>query len=152
MLSGQKSLGPGKPMLRETRLGWAVVGDVFCNKIYHSLSCSCTSTDSQQKLSLADTMRRFWELEEIKVKKFQSYMEVEMEKHFVQTYQRLLDGRFIVKLPFQQPPEILGESRAIAIKRLATIEKKLKSQPELSKQYTEFMDEYIELTWTLSRS
>jgi len=55
-------------------------------------------------------------------------------------------GRFIVKLPFKDcGPNILSDSRKVALKRFHSIEKRLGRDPYLKTQYSQFINEYIAL-------
>lgn len=149
LLPRQLSLGTGKPSLRETQLGWVVVGDVTCTQIYYSLTNACTLKDfipdSHLQRSLDDTMQNFWEIEELNFKPVCNQIDNDAESHFMNTHQRLQSGRYMVKLPFSKSPDLLGDSRAIALKRFATIQRKCKSDRTYGRHYTDFMEEYISL-------
>lgn len=148
LLPGQVSLGPGRPSLQNTVLGWVVVGDMLNKESpiplnASTLISSISDTRPQDDLSLL--MQRFWECEAIVSQPLQSRSERECEQHFKETYSRKPDGRFVVKLPFARPPALLGSSRHIALQRLTGIKKKILSCPEYGEQYKAFMSEYIEL-------
>ncbi|XP_043465288.1 uncharacterized protein LOC122500432 [Leptopilina heterotoma] len=61
-----------------------------------------------------NNLRRFWELEEIPSNPILTKAERECETYFSETTERLPSGRFQVKLPFNQPPTVLGDSLKIA--------------------------------------
>ena len=65
------------------------------------------------------------------------------EEHNADT-KRLPDGRFVVKLPFSADPNVLGNNKEQAVKRLTFLEPKLAKDPELKESYTEFLNEYFE--------
>jgi len=64
------------------------------------------------------------------------------ETFFVDTTFRDKTGRFVVKLPFKENPETLGDSKEIAKKRFMMLEQRL---TDLRQQYIQFMNEYIQL-------
>jgi len=68
------------------------------------------------------------------------------ETHFKRTYKRDEEGRFVVTLPTKENQlRKLGESRELAIQRLKKLERRLEKKPQLKKEYTEFIHEYLEL-------
>lgn len=51
----------------------------------------------------------------------------------------------MVRLPFRENRDQLGRSKEIAIRRLIYLERRFQRDPDLRRQYSEFMREYIEL-------
>ncbi|XP_070149333.1 uncharacterized protein [Polyergus mexicanus] len=91
-------------------------------------------------------LRRFWEIEELPQPRVLSPDENQCEEHFVATHSRRSDGRYIVRLPFKNGPPIgIGESRAIAARLLATLNRQLNLRPELKREYDAFLAEYEQL-------
>lgn len=142
-LSKNFSLGKNLPRLRETKFGWVVVGDWVSRP--SALSFTNIATDdglTSPDEDLSSLLRQFWEIEATKPTKYLSGDEKDMEQHFSQTTTRTQDGRFVVRLPFARSPELLGESRAIAERRLSTIVRKIYSHEDYGKQYVDFIREY----------
>lgn len=81
---------PGYPSIQNSKFGWIVAG-----KIMNTV----TSNISSFHVNLDTTLKRFWEVEER-----------DCEEHFVQNVQRVEDGRCMVKLPFKNNIQVLGES------------------------------------------
>ena len=52
------------------------------------------------------------------------------------------DGRYVVRLPFKQNKECLGESFTIAQKRFISMERRLARDAEIQMQYKAFLDEF----------
>lgn len=148
-LAGNISLGSGLPRLRKTKLGWVVLGNVSLMSSPPQSCFTCTAfgnvPSSCHEPSLSCQLQKFWELESIMSPKSFGLDESEIEHHFRTTHVRTTNCRFIVRLPFSRSPEILGHSKMIAEKRLATIVRKCRSDDDYSKQYNEFMEEYISL-------
>lgn len=84
-------------------------------------------------------------MEEIPDQKFLSAEERECETHFSTYTTRFEQGRYIVRLPFTNKRSLLGDSRAMALRRFYSLERKLQTNTELKAQYTEFLEEYIRL-------
>lgn len=58
---------------------------------------------------------------------------------FIETYTRMNNGRFVVRLPFKQSPEKLGESKHIAINRMHYLKKRFAKEPQFQTLYNNFM-------------
>ncbi|GBN92966.1 hypothetical protein AVEN_85100-1 [Araneus ventricosus] len=86
-------------------------------------------------------MTKFWELEKIE-KPIKSVEEEKCEKHFLKTYSRNSEGRYIVQLPLKKDPECLGESKTSALGSLNSLWRRLSKNPELLSLYRDFMQEY----------
>ncbi|GBO10853.1 hypothetical protein AVEN_249326-1 [Araneus ventricosus] len=86
-------------------------------------------------------MTKFWELEKIE-KPIKSVEEEKCEKHFLKTYSRNSEGRYIVQLPLKKDPECLGESKTSALGSLNSLQTRLSKNPELLSLYRDFMQEY----------
>ncbi|GBM87017.1 hypothetical protein AVEN_40602-1 [Araneus ventricosus] len=86
-------------------------------------------------------MTKFWELEKIE-KPIKSVEEEKCEKHFLKTYSRNSEGRYIVQLPLKKDLECLGESKTSALGSLNSLWRRLSKNPELLPLYRDFMQEY----------
>ncbi|XP_030763068.1 uncharacterized protein LOC115887734 [Sitophilus oryzae] len=137
---GQVRLGNGKPTLQKSVLGWLVSGSVS------SPPNSKTICKHVSNLELQNQIKAFWEVEEIQSKQSTlSEQEKQCEELFQKTTRRDRDGRFIVQIPFQKSPSLLGESREVAQKRLCSVQFKLSKDSTMKQHYTDFMQEYLEL-------
>ncbi|XP_049867231.1 uncharacterized protein LOC126367648 [Pectinophora gossypiella] len=68
-------------------------------------------------------MRKFWEVEDIpRVDKLLTDDEKYCEKIFMDTTKREDDGRFAVRIPLKESPELLGDSYNMAEKRFMSLE------------------------------
>ncbi|XP_025835733.1 uncharacterized protein LOC112906178 [Agrilus planipennis] len=77
--------------------------------------------------------------------KFLSNEEAKVEHHFLDNVTRDNNGRYIVKLPFNEQKKHLGDSYSITLKRFYASERKLQKNTELKNQYVQFMREYKNL-------
>jgi len=67
------------------------------------------------------------------------------EKHFELNTRRLETGRYEVKLPLSDSPDKLVDSYHTARAKFLALEQRLLKQPQLKKDYSQFLDEYLQL-------
>ncbi|XP_066581625.1 uncharacterized protein [Prorops nasuta] len=123
---------------QRTIFGWIVAG--FVPKAGHSHSLTV-----HHCLDLENTLRNFWELEEVPEVKPMSTEDSLCEQHFVDTVTRTPSGRFVVALPFRSDIEkhSLGSSSRVAEKTLSRILRRLETSPEQAESYSQFLQEYL---------
>jgi len=101
----------------------------------------CTSVSDTDAL-----LRKFWEDEQIQQPLPLKIEEQQCEQHFITIHSRMPNGRYMVRLPFKTgSPPAIGDSLPIATALYARLESRLRSQPEIRKQYDDFLSEYREL-------
>ncbi|GJQ68818.1 hypothetical protein Trydic_g19806 [Trypoxylus dichotomus] len=88
-------------------------------------------------------LKQFWELEEVTSKSILTKEERACEENFVTHHKQEADGRFVVRLPFKNNIEQLGESKILAEQRLHSLERKFQANATLKKEYSQYMDEYL---------
>jgi len=141
---GQIRASPGNPTLQKTRFGWILAGRLGqssdATKQIQSFHTLVTNAQLDKQLS------RFWQAETIENHNELSAEEAFCEQHFLNNVSRMPEGRYIIKLPFkEQIVAKLGDSKEIALRRLYGLEKRFARDPNLKAQYTQFLDEYLEL-------
>jgi len=141
-------LSDNLPTLHNSKFGWIISGPILDCLITNkpnrfSTHFSCLFVQE----SINETLLKFWELEEYPAERTVtlSAEERQCEEQFVNTMSRDTSGRFVVKLPFRDNKNNLGDSREIATRRLSYLEHKFKTNQELYNQYSKFMREYIAL-------
>ena len=67
------------------------------------------------------------------------------EVHFKENTQRNFEGRYIVRLPFNENKEKLGESRHMALRRFKLLKKRFERNLELKSKYCDVLDKYKNL-------
>lgn len=122
--------------LQKTRLGWVVAGGVPSQK---ASKATCHITTLHEQLC------KFWSIEEVTTRKPRSKEEMQCETHFLSNVTRDGSGRYIVRLPFRETSDRLGDSRSIALKRLLSLERKLDVNEGLKIEYTRVIEEYLRL-------
>lgn len=96
-------------------------------------------------LSLTEVVQRFWETEEPPQAARVSPLEQECELFYQNNTGRRTDGRFVTRLPLLAARPPLGQSRAMAEKRLLSMERRMKRDPVFRSKYVTFMREYEDL-------
>lgn len=139
ILTGQHRGKNGEPMAMETIFGWVLVGPVQASSS-SSLNSFCILSVFE---NLDNTIKKFWELEELQTTHHLSIDDSTAEKFYQQTTTRLESGRFMVKLPLKSPLPLLGDSRTMALHRYRSLEIRLSRDQHLRQQYVEFMHDYV---------
>ncbi|XP_050293842.1 uncharacterized protein LOC126734313 [Anthonomus grandis grandis] len=135
---------PGMPVLQNSRLGWIVAGNFNpkCIPVSENRVLACHSFEQ----SIDQSLTKFWELEECESNsKVLSKSEQDCEEHFVSSFARNSEGRFVVKYPFKENLHQLGFSKQMAYKRLIYLEKRLLKDEVLKEDYIAFLNEYRDL-------
>ncbi|XP_055603734.1 uncharacterized protein LOC129751962 [Uranotaenia lowii] len=141
------------PNLQESALGWLVGGLVSLRSTRKAVMTVATvSTNEIQEEEDPDgkldtLFKRFWALEEVTSAEAKSTSDqVNLcEEHFLQHTKIGADGKYIVRLPFNDKPIQLGDSYEQARRRLFSLERKLTRTPEVYEQYREFLKEFLTL-------
>jgi len=94
--------------------------------------------------SIDQSVKKFWEMEEVPTAEIKTPAEVKCEEIYASTTSRQPDGRYIVHLPFITNPPKLGESKPMALKRLHRLETRLEKSEDLRNQYNEAMQDYLD--------
>lgn len=135
--SGRAILRRNQPALQNTYLGWIVGGEQTIKESQQAIS-ACHFITTQE---LDNKIEKFWQTEEIGIQHARKREDEFCERHFKETHIRDEEGRFQVRLPINQEI-ILGDSHDNALRRLYSIERRFKRQPELKQEYVKFMEDY----------
>ncbi|KAL4123429.1 hypothetical protein QTP88_015607 [Uroleucon formosanum] len=141
---------PDGPVFQETRLGWVVSGPTSTAPKYNRntepiTNSVCHLSSLHNDTTIENMLPRFWCVEEFERKDAYTIEEKMCKKYFDKTVTRGVDGRFIVHLPFRENVIDLGSSYDIAKRRLLNLERRFTNNPKLKNEYTNFINEYIQL-------
>lgn len=125
------------PMIYNTHLGYIISGQ-HTNTLPSETEVICGIST----LDLSRQIQQFWEIENIVHPKLLSNEEQQCETLFVKTVKRDMHGRFIVSIPLNSSPNVLGESKQNALKKFMSLEKRLQLNTKLKNMYVDFMLEY----------
>jgi hypothetical protein len=89
-------------------------------------------------------MQRFWSIEEMN-NKILTKEEKACKKHFEVNTRRLETGCYEVKLPLSDSTDRLDDSYDIAKVKILTLQQRLLKQPQVKKDYSDFLEEYVQL-------
>ncbi|KMQ90468.1 hypothetical protein RF55_9776 [Lasius niger] len=106
--------GPdGSPTAQLTIFGWIISGSV--TRTAETASLSLVE-------SLDESLRKFWEVEEIPAKSILSDEEIKCEAYFQSTHFRQSDGTYVIRLPFKtELPIPIDPKDELALFRLLTL-------------------------------
>jgi hypothetical protein len=140
---GQISLQNGHLRLQNSHLGWVLGGQLHLQ----GLGTVSTNNVSINMDNLNSLVGRFWEVEGYKPLCSNNFTkdEIKTENHFIQTFQKDVTGRFIVKLPTRNNVIELGDSYNLAKKRFLNLESKLIKNKQFQIDYGNFIREYRNL-------
>ncbi|XP_055714396.1 uncharacterized protein LOC129808634 [Phlebotomus papatasi] len=133
--------GPGLPQLKETVFGYVVVGE------HRSIAPQCDAFSNLTVVSLDESLRKFWEIEDLPDELPITDLQKAAESHFVTTHKRNSEGRFVVQLPFKDNAPSLGSSRPQAIRQFLALERQFDRKPTMKALYKDVMDDYLAKGW-----
>ncbi|XP_072757728.1 uncharacterized protein [Anoplolepis gracilipes] len=134
---------PDTPIAQLTSFGWILSGPASTESTQLSAQSYHITMDSH----LYDLLHRFWQLEEVSAKPEPAITpeDLQCERHFKDTHSRDAQGRYVVRLPFKNSPQLLGDSYNKATKMMSSLQNKLKTNTKYAEAYVQFMKEYEDL-------
>ncbi|XP_025407331.1 uncharacterized protein LOC112681281 [Sipha flava] len=136
------SVGESYPAAFGSVFGWIIIGPVPHLIDQIRSSCPVSLTTSVEQL-----IDKFWRVEEPEVAPDDFTNDGRCELIFREKCTRDKSGRFTVPLLFRNPvtDDMFSGSRAVALKRFDSLEKRLSADDQLRQAYCKFMSEYITL-------
>lgn len=126
----------GRPIVTNSVFGWILSGKIRNTETKNPINSFHFNVDQ--------TLRKFWEIEEIESPPQQTQEEKDCESHFESTFQRSENGRYVVRLPFNKSSKSLGTSMFQAISRLKYVERRFVSDNYFMTAYKQFICDYID--------
>lgn len=120
-----------------TMFGWVISGPLDFPQQKRIQTCVTTKRDD-----LSDTLRRFWEIEEIESTPTCSENDKLAEQLFQDLHYRTPTGRYSVPMLFKDYPPILGTSFGAALACFRSLRNRLLHNDPLRIEYIAFMEEY----------
>ena len=143
---------PGQPVARKTPLGWTCTGPLTSpaqctTSISKSYSTQATVIDTASDLETEEAMRRLWNIDVLDVKAGVTETTPEERLALAKATASLkfmeTEGRYQVSIPWKQDRPDLPDNRAMAEKRLRSLESSLQRRPEVAKRYQEVFDDNL---------
>ncbi|XP_043263117.1 uncharacterized protein LOC122403582 [Colletes gigas] len=132
---GQIKLYDNSIILQKTQLGWLVTGEINLQQQY--LPSTAVSA-CHVATSLENQITKFWSIEEIPCKGFNSPEKIACEEHFVKHKTRNSEGRYVVRLPFNDKVRLLDESKYRALRRFYALEQKFSRAHKICPKVSNF--------------
>ena len=126
----------------EYHLGWILTGQVNCYSRYTTSMLTVVENSG-----LTKSLKRFWELESIGIAETENTVISRKEEVAVADFSRGLkfDGKnYEVRLPWKRDPPKLESNYMQAIRRLGSIERRLRHDPVKAKAYNSAINDYVE--------
>ena len=146
-LTGRCVRGNEGPVASESCIGWILGGplrknlsDRNCdesNSNYVGTHVMKLATDVvDENVVLNETLSKFWDVENIDELNEDDVMS-RFEKDIV------FNGkRYVTKLPFKEENEVIPDNYSLCVRRLDSLQKRLRTKPELFKEYDEIFQQY----------
>lgn len=128
---------PDGTILQETRLGYICFGRVVLSPDANANLSMLTFTlqkneENDEEKCLSDLLQKFWTTSEPQMQShIMSQEEEAVERHFLETHSRDINGRYIVQIPLKPNVFPIADSRNVALRRFHQLERKLQRDPEL---------------------
>jgi hypothetical protein len=133
------------PIFQKTVFGWIIGGPSTISDSDRHKNILC-NMNANASAALEKQVEKFWLLEGYNdSNKPRTKIERLHEKNFEENVTRTKDGRFQVRLTFNDKLSKLGTSLKIAEKRFMALERNFSKIPEVKLYYGQFMNEYIHL-------
>ncbi|XP_055686169.1 uncharacterized protein LOC129791560 [Lutzomyia longipalpis] len=138
-------LGEGLPILRDSTLGWLVVGSIdqpqfaTSNSSYQTVVCNTTSVEQ-----LDASIRKFWVTESLPTQTVTEIEHQEVEELFSSTTTRSDEGRYVVHFPLNDNVSNLGSNHRAALRQFYSLESRMRNHyPDLHDHYSQIFEEYL---------
>ena len=133
---------PSGPVALETMLGWVLSEPAAVRAESCTINLSATHVleiESGDISHVQDDLQKFWDLETLGIRDTETSVHDKFSNEI-----RFTGERYQVKLPFKDNHPMLSDNYTNASRRLATVIKKLKTQPEILEQYDQVIKEQLE--------
>lgn len=137
-MEGFQRLDKENIIFKESKLGWLVSGSLESVQCFNS---SFIRASENPTICLDNTLRSFWEIENVPRERLASISESLCEKIYDETTTLSMDGKYVVCLPFKHEFKGFKEMRKIAMHRFCQLEKRLQRNQQLCEEYTKCITE-----------
>ena len=142
LLDGVRRGPSNTPVAQKTKLGWILTGPT--GEVSNSVSAFSVMLAETTTPSISDLLRKFWEIEDLPPTATKTPDDNACENFFKDSHYRDETGRYVVRLPFRNPPRLFDTYQP-ALRRLLSMERKLGKDEELRSEYVKFLHCYEHL-------
>ncbi|XP_065678113.1 uncharacterized protein LOC124818257 [Hydra vulgaris] len=130
---------------RLTALGWTCVGALGRTQNHYTCHTRTLSKNISEVKKINETLKTFWEIENIYPTSETQAESVEDKKALDQAENstNYVDGRYQIGIPWKEDPKLLPNNYEMAVNRLISTEKRLKRTPEVIEIYKETIQNYL---------
>ncbi|GBN30439.1 hypothetical protein AVEN_268590-1, partial [Araneus ventricosus] len=126
----------------------------FQNSVFGFIATGRTSNSQSEKMKythcgliydcsdIGNDIKKFWQLESIGIKDDPSHNEVDQSLETFEKTVRYKDNRYEVELPWKRDCHELNDNYSVAKKRLHSLVRRFKENPDLNLQYRETLHDY----------
>ncbi|GBN51263.1 hypothetical protein AVEN_58623-1 [Araneus ventricosus] len=126
----------------------------FQNSVFGFIATGSTSNSQSEKMKythcgliydcsdIGNDIKKFWQLESIGIKDDPSCNEVDLSLEIFEKTVRYKDNRYEVELPWKRDWHELNDNYSVAKKRLHSLVRRFKKNPDLNLQYRETLHDY----------
>ncbi|UYV61943.1 hypothetical protein LAZ67_1007130, partial [Cordylochernes scorpioides] len=127
---------------QNTKLGWIISGGLSGSEVGNT---QVFTTRVQYEDNLETILKRFWEVEEVRVATKITPQDEFCEDLYKSSVRRDTNGRYIVPLPFDPRvgmQDFFGNSLDLCVRQQMALERRLALNDQLGKDYYKFMEDY----------
>jgi len=135
-------LGHNMPTALCTIFGYVLLGHAPKSSSNYSNANTTVNLFTISDFDLHSAVQNFWSTELVPEASKLSPADQKCNTHFLETYSRLPDGKYQVRLPLKQNPLALGDSSKSAFSIFKSLESRFARNSELKRHYSEFMQDY----------
>lgn len=141
---GRVIAGTNQPACINTVFGWIVMGKLPISKSPVLPNIRTFFTTYSTEAQLDNTLKLFWQSEEMPEYKAESTEDTHCENYFLETTRHNDDHSFTVSLPFKISAPDFGDTRSLAMRRFLSLEKRLLLDTNMYNTYGNVMKEYLD--------
>ena len=144
LLTGEMIKSSHGPVALDSQLGWILSGPIVVKEgmrpratlVTHVLRVDAVIENRR----LDRVLHSFWDLESLGIEESEGVVQTQFEDfvHFE-------NGRYVVSLPWKDSALLLNDNYSLCFKRLNSLFRRLKSNPDLLKKYDGVMQEQLKL-------
>lgn len=116
---------------------------VFGGNVYENAATAGALVEKEDDIKLTQLVERFWQLDDIPLKRMRTIEQEECEDMFIKTYQRTAVGQYVVNIPMRRTSGTFGSSETTALRRFLALERRFEKDETLRLAYIQGMREMI---------
>ena len=135
----------GEPYAVLTRLGWTINGPVALGTQNNTMSCFMQAAVNQDEV-LVKQVEKLWAMEDYLSLFSEHTLLSKEDQEVIELWDkeaRVVDGHYVLPIPFKNDPPTLKNNFELAMNRLRSLKRKLLKDQTLLKMYNQEIDNFI---------